>query len=200
MGWVMEAAASLSETTASRQSLVLETRVVQSRHRCWFVVGLVFESLSRPALFLRSSFPNSKPTGFDLKRELSHICRASSMRILLMIAMRGRCLMAVAIAILATFTGRGQPVSSPNSPQDQGGLATPASAPDARKQRPADYLQRIRAAGLDHRTIERAMLNEQNERGLILDRGVEMGRMPPLAMGALTIAAARLLSSERKGV
>jgi len=64
----------------------------------------------------------------------------------------------------------------------------------------ADYLHRIRAADLDHCTIERAMLNQQNERGLILDRGVEMGRMPPLAMGALTIAAARLLSSERKGV
>jgi hypothetical protein len=172
---------------------------VQSRHRCWFVVSSGFESLSRFALFLCSCFPNSKPTGFDLKRELSHICRASSMRILLMIAMRDRCLIAVAIAALATFTGRGQPVSSPNSPQDQGGWSTPASAPDVRKQRPAHYLHRIRAAGLDHRTIERAMLNEENERGLILDRGVEMDRMPPLVVGALTIAA-KVLSSERKSV
>jgi hypothetical protein len=108
--------------------------------------------------------------------------------------------MAVAIAILATFTGRDQPVSLPSSSQDQGGLATPADAPDAWKQRPADYLNRIRAADPDHRTIERAMLNEQNERGLILDRSVEMDRMPPVVMGALTIAAAKLLSSQRKGV
>jgi hypothetical protein len=108
--------------------------------------------------------------------------------------------MAVAIAILATFTGRDQPVSSPSSPHDQGGLATPADAPDAGKQRAADYLNRIRAADPDHRTIERAMLNEQNERGLILDRSVEMDRMPPVVMGALTIAAAKLLSSQRKGV
>ena len=45
--------------------------------------------------------------------------------------------------------------------------------PDARqdfKQRQLAFLNRIRDADPQQRTIERAMLNEQNELGLILDR------------------------------
>ena len=56
----------------------------------------------------------------------------------------------------------------------------PSAAANDLKQRQADFLNRIRAADPDHRTIDRAMLNEQNELGLILDRTVEMGKVPEL--------------------
>ncbi len=54
------------------------------------------------------------------------------------------------------------------------------------KQRQADFLNRIRAADPQQRTIDRAMLNEQNELGLILDRTVEMDRVPDLMRSVLT--------------
>ena len=42
------------------------------------------------------------------------------------------------------------------------------------------FLDRIREADPQQRTIERALLNEQNELGLILDRSVEMDKIPQL--------------------
>jgi hypothetical protein len=64
-----------------------------------------------------------------------------------------------------------------------------AAQPDARqdfKQRQLAFLNRIRDADPQQRTIERAMLNEQNELGLILDRNVEMNRIPDLMRMMLT--------------
>jgi hypothetical protein len=52
-------------------------------------------------------------------------------------------------------------------------------APDL-KQRQVAFLNRIRDADPQGRTIDRAMLNEQNELGLILDRSVEMDKIPAL--------------------
>ena len=63
--------------------------------------------------------------------------------------------------------------------------STPAVAADNVKQRQADFLNRIRQADPDHRTIDRAMLNERNELGLILDRTVEMDRVPDLMRSIL---------------
>jgi hypothetical protein len=54
------------------------------------------------------------------------------------------------------------------------------------KQRQADFLNRIRAADPQQRTIDRALLNEQNELGLILDRSVEMNKIPDLMRSMLT--------------
>lgn len=54
------------------------------------------------------------------------------------------------------------------------------------KQRQADFLNRIRAADPQQRTIDRALLNEQNELGLILDRSVEMDKVPDLMRSMLT--------------
>ena len=54
------------------------------------------------------------------------------------------------------------------------------------KQRQADFLSRIRAADPQQRTIDRALLNEQNELGLILDRSVEMDKIPDLMRSMLT--------------
>ena len=62
-------------------------------------------------------------------------------------------------------------------------------APDARqnfKQRQLAFLNRIRDADPQQRIIDRAMLNEQNELGLILDRNVEMNRIPDLMRTMLT--------------
>jgi hypothetical protein len=54
------------------------------------------------------------------------------------------------------------------------------------KQRQAEFLNRIRAADPQQRTIDRALLNEQNELGLILDRSVELNKIPDLMRGMLT--------------
>ncbi len=54
------------------------------------------------------------------------------------------------------------------------------------RQRQADFLNRIRAADPQERTIDRALLNEQNELGLILDRSVEMDKIPALMRSILT--------------
>jgi hypothetical protein len=48
------------------------------------------------------------------------------------------------------------------------------------KRKQMEFLNRIREADPQARTIDRAMLNEQNELGLILDRSVEMDKIPNL--------------------
>jgi hypothetical protein len=53
------------------------------------------------------------------------------------------------------------------------------------RQRQADFLNRIRAADPQQTTIDRALLNEQNELGLILDRRVEMDKVPDLMRAML---------------
>jgi hypothetical protein len=60
-------------------------------------------------------------------------------------------------------------------------------APDAStKQRQMAFLNRIREADPQGRTIDRALINEQNELGLILDRSVEMDKIPALMRTMLT--------------
>lgn len=54
------------------------------------------------------------------------------------------------------------------------------------KQRQIAFLNQIREADPQQRTIERALLNDQNELGLILDRSVEMDKIPPLMKMMLT--------------
>jgi hypothetical protein len=87
--------------------------------------------------------------------------------------------------LLASCDAR-QSISSTNAPPvEQNRVAQP----DARsnfKQRQLAFLNRIREADPQQRTIDRAMLNEQNELGLILDRTVEMNRVPELMRTMLT--------------
>jgi hypothetical protein len=54
------------------------------------------------------------------------------------------------------------------------------------KQRQIAFLNRIRKADPEHRTIERAVFNEQNELGLILNRNVELDKIPALMRSMLT--------------
>ena len=58
------------------------------------------------------------------------------------------------------------------------------------KQRQVDFLNRLRKADPRHQTIERAVFNEQNELGLILNRSVEMDKIPAL-MRSMLIQMAR---------
>jgi hypothetical protein len=86
---------------------------------------------------------------------------------------------------LAFVASCDQPVSAPPSAENQQ-ARPPMVASDNLKQRQADFLNRIRAADPGNRTIDRAMLNEQNELGLILDHTVEMDRVPDLMRSILT--------------
>jgi hypothetical protein len=53
------------------------------------------------------------------------------------------------------------------------------------KQRQIAFLNRIRKADPERRTIERAVFNEQNDLGLILNRSVEMDKIPALMRSML---------------
>jgi hypothetical protein len=54
------------------------------------------------------------------------------------------------------------------------------------KQRQAAFLRRLRTADPQHQTIDRAVFNEQNELGLILNRSVELDKIPALMRTVLT--------------
>ncbi len=56
----------------------------------------------------------------------------------------------------------------------------PVAQSQQRKERQMSFLNRIREADPQGHTIDRALLNEQNELGLVLDRSVEMDKIPPL--------------------
>jgi hypothetical protein len=51
---------------------------------------------------------------------------------------------------------------------------------NAFRQRQMTFLNRLREADPQQRTIDRALLNERNELGLILDRSVDMDKIPEL--------------------
>jgi len=69
---------------------------------------------------------------------------------------------------------------------DDGGQVTETIPAQNLKQRQAAFLNRLRDADPRGRTIDRALLNEQNELGLILDRSVEMDKIPALMRTMLT--------------
>ena len=86
------------------------------------------------------------------------------------------------------FVGACSPRSEPavSPPQaEQSRANQPGTGPEF-KQRQIAFLNRIRDADPQQRVIDRAMLNEQNELGLILDRSVEMNRIPDLMRTFLT--------------
>jgi hypothetical protein len=67
----------------------------------------------------------------------------------------------------------------PGVPSSEPRVAQPDNQQDL-KQRQIAFLNRIREADPQARTIDRALLNEQNELGLVLDRTVEMDKIPAL--------------------
>ena len=86
------------------------------------------------------------------------------------------------------FVGACSPRSEPavSPPQAQQSIGSQPSTGPEFKQRQIAFLNRIRDADPQQRVIDRAMLNEQNELGLILDRNVEMNRIPDLMRTFLT--------------
>ena len=72
---------------------------------------------------------------------------------------------------------RSEPSVSPPQTQ-QNRTSQPIAGPEF-KQRQIGFLNRIRDAD-PQRVIDRAMLNDQNELGLILDHTVERNRIPEL--------------------
>src|SRR4029453_7512311 len=93
-----------------------------------------------------------------------------------------------------------QPVSSTNAPPvEQNRVARPDARQDFKQQQLA-FLNRIREADPQQRTIERAMLNEQNELGLILDGNVAMDRIPDLMRMMLTEMAREFPGQDLKGL
>jgi hypothetical protein len=54
------------------------------------------------------------------------------------------------------------------------------------RERQAAFLNRIRQSDPRYQTIEKALINENNELGLILDRSVEMDAIPALMRTMLT--------------
>jgi len=101
------------------------------------------------------------------------------------------CLSIVANVFLVTsvlFMGACSPRSEPAvaPPQAQQNRVTqPATGQDF-KQKQIAFLNRIRDADPQQRVIDRALLNERNELGLILDRSVEMSKIPELMRTFLT--------------
>jgi hypothetical protein len=65
-------------------------------------------------------------------------------------------------------------------------LAATQSDQGTLKQRQAAFLIRIRKADPEGRTIERAIFNDRNDLGLILNRSVELDKIPALMRSILT--------------
>ena len=90
------------------------------------------------------------------------------------------------------LAGCDAPVSPPPAtPSEQVTRESPRSQPLehqplAGRQRQMEFLNRIRRADPKGSTIERALLNEQNELGLILNRSVPMAKIPELMRSILT--------------
>jgi hypothetical protein len=88
------------------------------------------------------------------------------------------------LLFLGACSPRSEPAVSP--PQAQQSIGSQPSTGPEFKQRQIAFLNRIRDADPQQPVIDRAMLNEQNELGLILDRSVEMNRIPDLMRTFLT--------------
>ena len=80
---------------------------------------------------------------------------------------------------LAIYLGGCDAPPASSLPQTQERVSPPRSEQDLRERQIA-FLNRIRDADPQQRTIDRALLNEQNELGLVLDRAVELDKIPTL--------------------
>jgi hypothetical protein len=93
-------------------------------------------------------------------------------------------IVAGSLLFVGACSPRSEPAVSP--PQAEQSRANQPSTGPEFKQRQIAFLNRIRDADPQQKVIDRAMLNERNELGLILDRTVEMNRIPDLMRTFLT--------------
>ena len=82
-------------------------------------------------------------------------------------------------------TGRGASQTRPSDPLTRKG-ATSSSTVGNPRERQAAFLQRIRSSDPQFQTIDRALFNERNELGVVLNRSVEMDAIPQLMRSLLT--------------
>ena len=75
--------------------------------------------------------------------------------------------------------------SQPTPPYVQVDRGAQPVAGGSQHQRQTDFLNRIRQADPEFKTIDRAVLNSQNELGLIMDRSVNMDDIPKLMRSLL---------------
>jgi hypothetical protein len=84
------------------------------------------------------------------------------------------------------------PGCGPSNSAPQGGVdsapsqATGVDAGRSERQRQLEFLNRIRQADPQFQTIQKAVLNENNELALILNRNVQMDAIAPLMRPMLT--------------
>jgi hypothetical protein len=78
------------------------------------------------------------------------------------------------------------PSASPLSGAFEQRVAATQSDQGTLKQRQAAFLIRIRKADPERRTIDRAVFNDRNDLGLILNRSVELDKIPALMRSMLT--------------
>jgi hypothetical protein len=86
--------------------------------------------------------------------------------------------------LLGACSPRSESEAGPS--QSQQSHADQPSREQEFRQRQVAFLNRIRDADPQQRVVDRAMLNERNELGLILDRSVELNRIPDLMRTFLT--------------
>ncbi len=85
---------------------------------------------------------------------------------------------------LSAGNASAQSAAPPSSAFELRTAAQPEKLADL-KRRQIEFLNRIRKADPQRRTIERALFNDQNELGLILNRSVEMDKIPALMRSML---------------
>lgn len=78
------------------------------------------------------------------------------------------------------------PTNTASPPSNSQTNSVAGSSDRELKQRQAAFLNRLRAADPQQQTIDRALLNEQNELGLVLDRSVALDKIPDLMRSMLT--------------
>jgi hypothetical protein len=77
------------------------------------------------------------------------------------------------------------PPAPPTSDASDRRSSTPQKSDSNLKQRQIAFLDRIRKADPQHLTIERALFNDKNELGLILNRSVELDKISALMRSIL---------------
>ncbi|MDQ3198053.1 MAG: hypothetical protein M3Q46_02495 [Verrucomicrobiota bacterium] len=93
--------------------------------------------------------------------------------------------LAAGFACFGFFTGCDGP-APPAAPAQEVRREAQSAQPSGERGRQMAFLNRIRAADPQGKTIERALLNERNELGLILDRSVPLDKIPVLMRSILT--------------
>lgn len=103
-----------------------------------------------------------------------------------------RCLRVGSLAAVTLLVGCGPPTPTAAEPRSSGGGSTASAQTSGTTAsrgsvaaRRAALLNRIRSADPDKETIERAMINEQNELGLVMSRKTNLDDVPQLLKAML---------------